>query len=117
MEHLFIISIGILMMILFFPHTKGQVCVDGHIKLFLYIFGILSVLGIIKNFKKEHSSSPSEKKVDVFFFKWGNLINYLQFSKENGIQKLFTTQQIGTQAIPRGWGKLDHRKRKRRKIL
>ena len=32
MEHLFIISMGILMMILFFPHTKGQVCVDGHTK-------------------------------------------------------------------------------------
>ena len=71
MEHLFIISMGILMMILFFPHTKGQVCVDGHTKLFLYIFGIVSVLGIIKNFKKEHSSSPSEKKVEVSFTKSG----------------------------------------------
>ena len=71
MEHLFIVSMGILMMILFFPHTKGQVCVDGHTKLFLYIFGILSVLGIIKNFRKEHSSHPDQKKVEVSFTKTG----------------------------------------------
>lgn len=71
MEHLFTILMGILMMILFFPHTKGQVCVDGHTKLFLYIFGILSVLGIIKNFRKQHSSHPDQKKVEVSFTKSG----------------------------------------------
>ena len=68
MEHLFIISMGILMMILFFPHTKGEVCVDGHTKLFLYIFGMLSILSIIKIFRKEHSS---QKKVEVSFTKSG----------------------------------------------
>ena len=61
MEHLFIISMGILMIILYYPHTKGKVCVDGHTKLFLYIFGILSILGIIKNFRKEHSSHSDKK--------------------------------------------------------
>lgn len=71
MEHLFIISMGILMMILYFPHAKGPVCVDGHTKLFLYIFGILSVLGIIKNFRKQHSSHPDQKKVEVSFTKSG----------------------------------------------
>jgi cell division protein FtsW (lipid II flippase) len=71
MEHLFIVSMGILMMILYFPHTKGPVCVDGHTKLFLYIFGILSVLGIIKNFRKQHSSHPDQKKVEVSFTKSG----------------------------------------------
>ena len=71
MEHLFTILMGILMMILFFPHAKGQVCVDGHTKLFLYIFGILSILGIIKNFRKQHSSHPDQKKVEVSFTKSG----------------------------------------------
>jgi cell division protein FtsW (lipid II flippase) len=71
MEHLFIICMGILMMILYFPHSKGPVCVDGHTKLFLYIFGILSVLGIIKNFRKQHSSHPDQKKVEVSFTKSG----------------------------------------------
>jgi cell division protein FtsW (lipid II flippase) len=73
MEHLFIVSMGILMMILYFPHTKGPVCVDGHTKLFLYIFGILSVLGIIKNFRKQHSSHPDQKKVEVSFTKSGTI--------------------------------------------
>jgi glucose uptake protein GlcU len=64
MEHLFIVSMGILMMILFFPRTKGQVCVDGHTKVFLYAFGILSLLGILKNFKKQHTSPSNEEKKD-----------------------------------------------------
>jgi len=52
-EHLFIILMGILMIVIFYPHGKGPTCVDGHTKIFLYVFGILSVLGIIKNFKNK----------------------------------------------------------------
>ena len=54
-EHLFIILMGILMIVIFSPHGKGPTCVDGHSKVFLYVFGILSVLGIIKNFKNKEN--------------------------------------------------------------
>lgn len=64
MEHLFIILMGILMVILFHPRNKGEVCISGHTKLFLYIFGILSILGIIKNFRKEHNYINT-KKIDI----------------------------------------------------
>jgi hypothetical protein len=55
MEHLFIVLMGIVMMILFFPRTKGQVCIDGHTKIFLYAFGLMSILNIFTNFKKQHT--------------------------------------------------------------
>jgi len=67
MEHLFIVLMGVLMIILFYPQNKGQVCLDGHTKIFLFIFGVLSILGIIKNFKKSRENSCNEKKVEVFF--------------------------------------------------
>jgi len=62
MEHLFILLMGVLMIILFYPRHKGKVCVDGHTKLFLYIFGILSILDLIKHFKKAHELHHVDKK-------------------------------------------------------
>jgi hypothetical protein len=61
MEHLFILLMGVLMLILFYPRNKGVICVSGHTKLFLFIFGILSILDILKNFKKSRESHHKKK--------------------------------------------------------
>jgi hypothetical protein len=61
LHHLFTILMGILLIILFYPTTiKEEVCVEGHTKLFLYIFGILSVLGIIQNVVHEIQNNSKE---------------------------------------------------------
>jgi len=50
LHKLFTIFIGILLMILFSPlKTPSEVCVYGDTKLFLYIFGILSIAGILQD--------------------------------------------------------------------
>jgi hypothetical protein len=51
LHKLFTICMGILLMILFSPlNTPSEVCVYGDTKLFLYIFGILSIGGILQEF-------------------------------------------------------------------
>ncbi len=61
LHHLFTVCMGILLIILFYPDkTILEVCVDGHTKLFLYIFGILSVLGIMQNFFHEVQQKSKE---------------------------------------------------------
>jgi len=50
LHKLFTIFMGILLMILFSPlKTPSEVCVYGDTKLFLYIFGILSIAGILQD--------------------------------------------------------------------
>ena len=45
---LFTINIGILMIYLFHHYTPKKVCIQGHTKLYLYLFGIISILGGLK---------------------------------------------------------------------
>ena len=40
--------IGILLIYLFHHLTPARVCIEGHEKLYLYTFGILSVIGSVK---------------------------------------------------------------------
>ena len=49
---------GILLIILFLPRNKGEVCVNGHTKLFLFIFGVLSIITLMEDFfhKKEETT-------------------------------------------------------------
>ena len=63
-HNLFTFCMGILLIILFSYRNKGIVCVSGHTKLFLFIFGVLSLTQLIKNFidlKKEKSHEKSGK--------------------------------------------------------
>jgi predicted membrane channel-forming protein YqfA (hemolysin III family) len=51
LHHLFTLLMGILLTVLFSPiYSAKTVCVDGHTKLFLYAFGVLSIIGIIQHF-------------------------------------------------------------------
>ena len=56
----FTILIGILMVALYHHLTPSTVCISGHIKIYLYTFGILAILGNIlklyhKFYFKEHN--------------------------------------------------------------
>ena len=54
LHSIFTISMGVLLLILFNPRSNSKiVCVDGHTKLFLYIFGVLSILGIVQHYMDE----------------------------------------------------------------
>ena len=51
LHHLFTLLMGILLTLLFHPFLSAKtVCVDGHTKLFLYAFGVLSIIGIVQHF-------------------------------------------------------------------
>ena len=61
LHSIFTISMGVLLMILFNPKTNSKiVCVDGHTKLFLYLFGVLSILGVIQHFMDEKKEETEE---------------------------------------------------------
>ncbi len=54
LHNLFTLCMGILLIILFNPiKTKGEVCVDGNTKLFLFVFGILSLSTLIHTYMNE----------------------------------------------------------------
>ena len=54
LHNLFTFCMGVLLIILFNPiKTKGEVCVDGHTKLFLFVFGILSLSTLIHTYMNE----------------------------------------------------------------
>jgi uncharacterized protein YhhL (DUF1145 family) len=50
LHNLFTLCMSILLIMLFSTHNKGPVCVDGHTKFFLFVFGILSLTPLLKNF-------------------------------------------------------------------
>lgn len=53
---IFTFLIGILLIYLYNYFNKERVCIEGHIKLYLFSFGILSAIGIIqKNIHKYNS--------------------------------------------------------------
>ena len=61
LHSIFTISMGVLLMILFNPRSNSKiVCVDGHARLFLYIFGVLSILGIVQHFMDEKKEEKEE---------------------------------------------------------
>ena len=45
--------IGILLVYLFHHLTPAKVCIEGHEKMYLYTFGILSAMGSVKKFAYE----------------------------------------------------------------
>jgi hypothetical protein len=69
LHNIFTISMGVLLMILFNPRSNSKiVCVDGHTKLFLYIFGVLSILDIVQHFideKKEEKKENNDTVVSI----------------------------------------------------
>jgi len=52
LHNLFTLCMGILLLLLFNPNTKQTVCVKGHTKVFLFIFGALSIITLIEQFRK-----------------------------------------------------------------
>jgi len=50
LHKLFTFCMGILLILLFSGLTKGQVCIDGHTKIFLFAFGVLSIISLIQDF-------------------------------------------------------------------
>ena len=62
LHHLFTLLMGILLTLLFHPLLSAKtVCVDGHTKLFLYAFGVLSIIGIVQHFIKDRKMMRNEK--------------------------------------------------------
>ena len=58
-------SMGILLIILFSGVNNKIVCVDGHTKFFLFVFGVLSLTQLIQNFVHRphpYGSLPNEFK-------------------------------------------------------
>ena len=49
-HNLFTLCMGILLIMLFSSRNKGEVCIDGHTKIYLFLFGVLSLLSIFKNY-------------------------------------------------------------------
>lgn len=65
LHHLFTLLMGILLTVLFSPiYSSKTVCVDGHTKLFLYAFGVLSIIGIVQHFIKDRKHSDKNEKTD-----------------------------------------------------
>jgi len=61
LHSIFTISMGVLLLILFNPINNLKiVCVDGHPRLFLYIFGALSILGVVQHFIDEKKEEKEE---------------------------------------------------------
>ena len=50
LHNLFTFCMGILLIILFSGDNNKIVCVDGHTKFFLFVFGVLSLTTIIQDF-------------------------------------------------------------------
>ena len=66
LHSIFTISMGVLLLVLFNPISNSKiVCVDGHTKLFLYIFGALSILGIVQHYMDE----KRKEKEDIIISK------------------------------------------------
>lgn len=56
---MFTLLMGILLIILFNPRmTEENVCVSGHTKIFLFAFGVLSIIGVAQTYMKD----KNEKK-------------------------------------------------------
>jgi len=54
LHNLFTFCMGVLLIILFNPRkTRGEVCIEGHTKLFLFAFGILSLSTLIHTYMNE----------------------------------------------------------------
>ena len=54
LHNLFTISMGILLLILFNTYsTPREVIISGHTKIFLFLFGIMSILGVVQTTIKE----------------------------------------------------------------
>ena len=47
-QMLFTINMGVLLIYLYHHYTPKKVCIEGHTKMYLYLFGILSLLGGFK---------------------------------------------------------------------
>jgi len=52
LHHIFTLLMGVLLIILFNPISKDN-CVTDESKVFLFVFGILSILGVLKYFYDE----------------------------------------------------------------
>jgi uncharacterized membrane protein len=51
-HNLFTLCMGILLLIVFNPRNNpGEVCVSGHTKVFLFLFGFLSIISILELLK------------------------------------------------------------------
>ena len=95
LHSIFTISMGVLLLVLFNPISNSKiVCVDGHTKLFLYIFGALSILGIVQHYMDEKRKENrrhnhiKELKIEVFFNKFDqNKSNQIRSNqiRSNGI--------------------------------
>jgi len=63
-HNLFTFCMGILLIILFSGMNKKLVCVDGHTKFFLFMFGVLSLTQLIQDFV--HTPHPYGLLPDEF---------------------------------------------------
>ena len=68
LHNLFTFCMGILLIILFSGINNVPICVDGHTKFFLFVFGALSLTTLIQNFvhtQHPYGSIPNELKKKI----------------------------------------------------
>jgi hypothetical protein len=66
-QNMYTLFIGVLLIYLYNHLTPSKVCVEGHAKLYLYTFGILSCIGIVqKAIHKYHFSEDLTMIENIF---------------------------------------------------
>ena len=66
LHNIFTLLIGLLLIYLYHIFTSKSVCIEGHIKFYLFSFGILSVIGVLqKMFHKYYFREGNELEVEL----------------------------------------------------
>jgi hypothetical protein len=60
--------IGILLIFLYNHLTPSKVCVEGHTKLYLYSFGILSCIGIVQKVMHKYHFDEDLTRIEKYIF-------------------------------------------------
>lgn len=63
MHNLFLLLVSLLLLYLFRPSLRRSVTIDGETKLYLFIFGGLTLISLAKNFIKVHDVNVSNKEI------------------------------------------------------
>lgn len=66
LHNIFTLLIGLLLIYLYHIFTSKSVCIEGHIKFYLFSFGVLSVIGVLqKMFHKYYFREGNELEVEL----------------------------------------------------
>lgn len=66
LHNIFMISMGIVLVMLFHPFQKEQKITNKHVIIYLFIFGVLSIANIVKIFLENNKESTEQKLLNYF---------------------------------------------------